>query len=124
MLILKCHLQAEAAALLWAVEIANREKWTHVIFKGDAKACFDCLSTEDTIPYWLISTYISNIRSLSFSFISIKFSGVRRLGNAATHKAAKFSLTSCQSFFNNGNLLVVLEYVCRADFLPYSPYLV
>ena len=117
-------LQAEAAALLWAVEIANREKWTHVIFKGDAKACFDCLSTEDTIPVWLISTYISNIRSLSFSFISIKFSWVRRLGNAAAHKAAKFALTSCQSFFNNGNLLVVLEYVCRADFLPYSPYLV
>ena len=117
-------LQAEAAALLWAVEIANREKWTHVIFKGDAKACFDCLSTEDIIPDWLISTYISNIRSLSFSFISVKFSWVRRLGNAAAHEAAKFALTSCQSFFNNGNLLVVLEYVCRADFLPYSPYLV
>ena len=96
-----------------------------MIFEGDAKACFDCLSTEDTIPDLLISTYISNIRSFSFSFISVKFSWVRILGNAAAHEAAKFALTSCQSFFfNNGNLPAVLESVCRADYLPCSPCLV
>ena len=95
-----------------------------MIFEGDAKACFDCLSNEDAIPNWLISIYISNIHSLSFSFISVKFSWVRRLGNAAGHEAAKFALTSYQSFFNNGNLPTVLESVCRADYLSSSPCLV
>ena len=69
-----------------------------------------------------VNSCVSNIGSLSFSFISIKFSWVRRLSNTAAHETAKFALTSCQSFFNNGNLLAVLESFCNADYLPCSPY--
>ena len=87
-------------------------------------AWYPNLISEDIIPYWSISTYISNTCSLSFSFISVKFSWVRRLGNPAAHEAAKFALTSYQSFFNNGNLPTVLEFVCRADYLSSSPCLV
>ena len=62
--------------------------------------------------------------SVVFLLVLSLFSWVRRLGNAAAHEAAKFSLTSYQSFFNNGNLLTVLESICRADYLSSSPCLV
>ena len=45
-----------------------------------------------------------------------QFSWVRRLGNTASHEAANFSLTSYQSFVNNGNLSTVLEFVCISLF--------
>ena len=34
-------LQAETEALLWAIQLAKVEKWSHVTFEGDAKICFD-----------------------------------------------------------------------------------
>uniref|UniRef100_A0A7N2R3H6 RNase H type-1 domain-containing protein n=1 Tax=Quercus lobata TaxID=97700 RepID=A0A7N2R3H6_QUELO len=38
-------LLAESEALLWAVQLAIREGWNHVIFEGDAKSCFDAVNS-------------------------------------------------------------------------------
>ena len=38
-------LQAETAALLWAVQLAKVEKWSKVIFEWDAKICFDAINS-------------------------------------------------------------------------------
>ncbi|XP_075636798.1 uncharacterized protein LOC142609041 [Castanea sativa] len=110
-------LQAEAATLLWAIEIAKREHWHHVVFEGDAKACFEHLSQSDSTPDWLISTFINNILGLALCFSSVKFSWVRRVGNSAAHEVARFALSSIQSFiFHNGNIPPVIEFVCKADY--------
>lgn len=111
-------LQAEAAALQWAVELASREQWHQVIFEGDANSCFDVLSLSGPSPDWSISTYISNILSLSSAFPSVRFCWVRRLCNSAAHAAAKFSLSSHQSFFLNNVILPPdIESVCKVDYL-------
>ena len=38
-------IQAKASAILWAVDLAIEEQWNLVCFEGDAKACFDPLSS-------------------------------------------------------------------------------
>ena len=43
-------LQAEAEALLWAVQIAKREGWQQVLFEGDSKICFDDVSSASSPP--------------------------------------------------------------------------
>ena len=111
-------LQAEAAALQWAVELASREQWHQVIFEGDANSCFDVLSSSAPSPDWSISTYISNILSLSSAFPSVRFCWVRRLCNSAAHAVAKFSLSSHQSFFFNNDILPPdIKSVCKVDYL-------
>ena len=55
--------------MLWAVEIAKREYWSHVIFEGDAKCCFEPLTDKNIAPDWSISAAISNILSYSKFFM-------------------------------------------------------
>ncbi|XP_075649652.1 uncharacterized protein LOC142620113 [Castanea sativa] len=38
-------LQAKTVALLWAVQLAKVEKWSKVIFEGDAKICLDAINS-------------------------------------------------------------------------------
>nr|XP_023892398.1 uncharacterized protein LOC112004387 [Quercus suber] len=78
--------QAEAEALLWAVKLAIQEKWSVVIFEGDAKICIDALSNSELIPDWHSATTICNICSLASHFTDVKFSWVWRLGNSAAMK--------------------------------------
>ena len=87
-----------------------------MFFEVDAKACFEHLSQSDSMPDWSISTFINNIRGLALSFSSVKFSWVRRTDNSAAHEVAKFALSSSRSFFHNGNLLPVIESVCKVDY--------
>ncbi|KAL0007666.1 hypothetical protein SO802_009168 [Lithocarpus litseifolius] len=116
-------LQVEAAALLWAVELASREQWLQVIFEGDAKACLDPLSSPTSTPDWSISTYISNIFHFSACFPFVKFCWVRRLCNAAAHEVAKFALTSLRSFsFCSGNIPPVIESDCKVDYPPFVSF--
>ncbi|KAL0012539.1 hypothetical protein SO802_007647 [Lithocarpus litseifolius] len=108
--------QAEAAAILWAVHLAIQEQWMSVIIEGDAQVCFNALSLPDHIPDWNISTIVSNINSLLSSFVSCKFKWIRRSNNSAAHAAARFALSSLQSFcFNKSNLPHSLEVVCKGD---------
>lgn len=114
-------LQAEAATLQWAIKLASQERWHQVIFEGDAQSCFDVLSSSALSLDWSISTYISNIQSLSSTFPFVRFCWVRRLCNFAAHAVAKFSLSTHQSFFffffNNGILPPDIEFVCKVDYL-------
>ena len=42
MLHISCSpLQAEASAILWAIQLAQSLNWDHIIFEVDAKDCFD-----------------------------------------------------------------------------------
>ena len=56
--------QAKASAILWAVELAAKEHWDCVIFEGDAKACYNPLSSNIT-PDWAICSIISDIKILA-----------------------------------------------------------
>ena len=40
-------LQAEAAAVLWAIQVALSENWQHIIIEGDAKSCFNPLTISE-----------------------------------------------------------------------------
>ena len=33
-------MQAEAVAVYWAIQLAQKEKWQHIIIEEDAKSCF------------------------------------------------------------------------------------
>lgn len=35
--------QAEASAVLWAIQLALVENWKQIIIEGDAKSCLDSL---------------------------------------------------------------------------------
>ncbi|XP_030924869.1 uncharacterized protein LOC115951879 [Quercus lobata] len=50
--------QAEAAAILWAVQLAIQEHWKSIIIEGDAQVCFNSLSSPDFAPDWNISTSV------------------------------------------------------------------
>lgn len=43
-------IQAEANAILWVAQLAKMERWDHIIVEGDAKACFDPLSSQGWAP--------------------------------------------------------------------------
>lgn len=112
-------LQAEAEALLWAVEIAKREKWCHVCFEGDSKICFDALTSASGSSNWSIHASISNIQSLVQCFISFSFAWVNRRCNSAAHEAARCSLLSSSSFFYNKDFLPApLAAVCKEGYPP------
>ena len=38
-------MQAKVVAVYWAIQLAQKEKWLHIIIKGDAKSYFDPLTT-------------------------------------------------------------------------------
>lgn len=86
-------LQAESAALLWAVRLAAQENWHQVVFEGVAKACFltPLAPWISSLIGLLISTSINNIRCLAVSFAAFKFSWVLRNCNSAAHVAARLA---------------------------------
>ena len=109
-------LQAEALALLWAVQLARRERWNHVQFEGDSKVCFEAINSNRDCPAWSISHITCDIRDVASSFLSCNFFWVCRKCNSAAHVAAKFALKSKEScFFLSGNLPPCLVVVCKED---------
>ena len=108
--------QAEALALLWAVQLARREHWNHVHFEGDSKVCFEAIISNGDSPAWSISHITSDIRDVALSFLSCNFFWVSRKCNSAAHVAAKFALKSKEScFFFSGNLPPCLVVACKED---------
>ena len=85
-------IQAEAASVLWAINLASAEGWMRIITEGDSKICFDALSAKDSLPPWNISNIVSDVLFVSKLFISVSFVWVRRVCNMAAHEAAKFAL--------------------------------
>ncbi|KAK9994844.1 hypothetical protein SO802_024547 [Lithocarpus litseifolius] len=78
-------LQAEAEAILWAVQIAVKEGWSYVYIEGDSKTCMDYLSHLTSDMEWSIRTIISNVAELTKSLARCTFGWVRRCCNAAAH---------------------------------------
>ena len=84
-------LQDEADAFLWAFQLSNREHRSHVIFKDDAKACFDSLSSTELTVDLSIHATLSNILSLAECFVDCSSIWVKRICNSVAHAAAKFA---------------------------------
>ena len=109
-------MQAEVAVIYWAIQLAQKEKWLHIIIKGDAKSYFDPLTTIELQPDWSIATIISNIIDLRKFFLKCNFSWVRRGCNIAAHVAAKYAIRFCRAFcFNMYSLPVVIANACKAN---------
>ncbi|XP_050266452.1 uncharacterized protein LOC126710119 [Quercus robur] len=109
-------IQAEATAILWAAQLAISETWTNIIIEGDAKLCFDALSSTPSSANWSIMNIIDNIKSLTPSFVSCTFLWVRRLCNIPAHTAAKLALATDFSFCFSSNILPPpLRLACMAD---------
>ena len=107
-------IQAEAAALLWAAQLASLEGWKHVILEGYSKVCIDSLSEPNVLPVWSISNIIRNILTVKESFFSCLVSWVRRSSNSAVHAAAlRSNVSLC---FNKDSLPFELVSACMADF--------
>ena len=107
-------LRAEASAILWAIQLAKVEKWPRIVIEGDAKNCFDPLSSSPTAPDWTISNTVSSI--LREFFLNCIFNWVKRECNSAAHATAKPSLSSSKSLcFNKISLPDVLRTICEVD---------
>ena len=114
-------IQAEAVAVLWAINLASAEGWSRIIIEGDSKICFDALSDKGSLPPWSISNIVSDVFSVSLSFISVSFVWVKRVCNMAAHAAAKIAIQSPVSCsFVMDSLPMVLVTACKADFPPCS----
>ena len=110
-------LQAETEALLWAVQLAKVERWSKVIFKGDAKICFDAINSLSQPYPWCIRTQLLNTVALADCFVSCSFVWISRSCNGVAHHVAKFSLFSKLAFvFLLDNLPPDLLSVCKADY--------
>ena len=110
-------LQAETDALLWAMQLAKIERWSHVIFEGDAKICIDAINNPDNSCPWTLIIPIRNISALKDCFTSCFFVWLSRSCNGVAHHAARFALLSCLAFFfNKDNLPPALSACCKTDY--------
>nr|XP_023871503.1 uncharacterized protein LOC111984114 [Quercus suber] len=110
-------LQAETEALQWAVQLAKVERWSKVIFEGDAKICFDAINSLSQSYPWCIRTQLLNTIALTDCFFSCSFVWISRNCNGVAHQVAKFSLLSKLAFvFLHDNLPPALLAVCKADY--------
>jgi ribonuclease HI len=92
-------LQAEAAAILWALELTNSEKFPCIIVEGDSKICCDALNNKDSEAAWCVSSVLFNILECKNSFSSCSSVWIRREANEVAHAMAKFASQS-KTYFN------------------------
>jgi ribonuclease HI len=86
---------AETTALLWALEIARDNCFSHILIEGDAKICIEALAEPEKVS-WRIQTLVSNIKCVALDFNVCFFYWVPRDVNALAHSFAKFA--SSQDF--------------------------
>ncbi len=91
-------LQAEAAAILWALELANYEKFPCIIVEGDSKICCDALNNMDSELAWCVYSVLFNILECRKSFSSCSFVWIRREANEVARAMAKFASQSRTCF--------------------------
>ena len=65
--------QAEAVAIMWALNLATAENWCNIIVEGDSKICFDALSKAEEPSDWSISSIIHDVASMSVSLDKCEF---------------------------------------------------
>lgn len=88
--------QAEAAAIFWALQLAKSENIERIVAEGDAKNCFDSIKDGCTHVAWPIQTLIGKVLDLDKSFVSYNFIWVRRGLNFVVHCLAKFVNLICK----------------------------
>ena len=92
----------------------------NIIFKGNAKVCFNAI-VDNSPTSWAISSLVTNIIELSRSFLSCCFCWIRRGANDAAHTLAKFAAHSRFPFHCNYDSLPPTVWdVCMRDVLAFS----
>uniref|UniRef100_A0A2N9HDI6 RNase H type-1 domain-containing protein n=1 Tax=Fagus sylvatica TaxID=28930 RepID=A0A2N9HDI6_FAGSY len=81
----------EAAAILWALQLALLENYSKVVVESDSKVCIDAIIGSPSEVNWKIAAIIANVISLSLNFVSVCFVWVKRSANGTAHELAKFS---------------------------------
>ena len=108
--------QAEATAIMWALNLAAAENWCNIIVEGDLKICFDALSKAEEPSDWSISSIIHNAAGMSVSFDKCEFCWVKRSLNSAAHLAAEYAVSLKVGFLcNNYDLPPPILNACRQD---------
>ena len=98
-------LQAEAEAILWAVQIARDRDWNSVIVENDSKLCIDALCGVFMDYPLTITGCISCIFLCLENRSGWSFSWTHRVANFAPHTLAGWSLKNSlwgPFFFGNG----------------------
>uniref|UniRef100_A0A2N9HDP5 Ribonucleotide reductase large subunit domain-containing protein n=1 Tax=Fagus sylvatica TaxID=28930 RepID=A0A2N9HDP5_FAGSY len=98
-------LQAEAEAILWAVQIASDRGWNSVIVESNSKLCIDALCGVSMDYPWRINDCISCILLCLKNRPGWSFSWTRRVANSAPHTLVGWSLKNSlwdPFFFGNG----------------------
>ena len=109
-------MQAKAAVVYWAIQLAQKENWQHIIIEGDAKSYFDPLIISELQPDWSIATVISNVLDLRNFVLNCNFRWVRRCCNTAAYEVAKYAIRFCTTFyFNKCSLPIVIADACKAN---------
>uniref|UniRef100_A0A2N9ISW0 Reverse transcriptase zinc-binding domain-containing protein n=1 Tax=Fagus sylvatica TaxID=28930 RepID=A0A2N9ISW0_FAGSY len=97
---------AEAAAIIWALELAAAEHFVNIIVESDAKSCIDALACPLDESCWKIRHLTSVSLDLALSFPLCIFSWVKRDANHVAHSVAKVAPSFC------------LPFCCSKDNLP------
>jgi ribonuclease HI len=94
-------LVAEAAAILWAIQIAKMESWNAITVEGDSKVCVDFLLQDFTASRWSIAGLCDDAKALAAEFSFCGFCWIKRKANMVAHTLAKLDpqFTSTAIFF-------------------------
>ena len=82
---------AEAAAILWAIQLAKLENLTHIVVESDSKICINSIKGHPEEVNWNVSAFLSVVIALASDFISCCFSWVKRDTNGTTHELARLA---------------------------------
>ena len=96
---------AEAAALLWALELALENQFMVIIVEGDAKTCIDAIIAGPYGIPWTIFAIVTYIKLLALKLSTCTFEWIGRDANSVAHSVAKFAVFLSNSFsYNSTNL--------------------
>ncbi|KAK9988249.1 hypothetical protein SO802_028488 [Lithocarpus litseifolius] len=74
-------LQAEAEAIIWALNLATNLDVDSISIESDSKSCIDALSCPNRDVPWRIKTICSDVLALKLNFSNCSFSWVAREAN-------------------------------------------
>ena len=76
--IIPLQAEAEAEALLWAVQLAMEKEVPKAVLEGDFKTCIYAISQQSRDRPWRIKNYIEEVVSISNCFSECSFCWVNR----------------------------------------------